>query len=141
MNDAEIIIRVSNVAVRFEDISRERDSSLFVYEHFMDTVRRKLVDEMKLSYDRIAELISVYQESAWSGEEVREVLEVEKHPSRTMEGYLLALAGLELVAVASTNEHINEGGHHYFAERCVFCGVNYYDNGIYDNGAPCDQKP
>lgn len=134
-------IKISPVDARFENISSDEEEPLFVYEHPMDTVRHKLVDEMKLSYERIADLISTYQDKAWSATEVRQVLEFEAYPSREMQGYLLSVAGLELIAVKSLNEHITEGGHHYFAERCVFCGVNYYDNAMYDNNAPCDQRP
>lgn len=141
MSDYKRPIVSKSVKVCFEDISSEGDEPLLVHEYFMDTVRRKLVDELKLSYEKIAYLISVFRDEPWRAEEVRDVLEVRASPDRELESNLFRLAGLELVAVKSMNEHITEGGHHYFAERCVFCGVNYIDNGLYDDGAPCAQRP
>lgn len=122
--------QIANVEVRELDIALPGDEALFVRERPIETLVRRL-EELKLSPERVAELLDAELEV------VKASLAEEIYCPQELLFQMLYLVGYELVAIPDQIEWRSQNGHHYYRERCVYCGSNMYDVDIY-GPAECD---
>lgn len=99
-------------------------------ERPIETLVRRL-EELKLSPERVAELLDAELEV------VKASLAEEIYCPQELLFQMLYLVGYELVAIPDQIEWRSQNGHHYYRERCVYCGSNMYDVDIY-GPAECD---
>lgn len=125
--------QIANVEVRELDIALPGDEALFVRERPIETLVRRL-EELKLSPERVAELLDAELEV------VKASLAEEIYCPQELLFQMLYLVGYELVAIPDQIDWRSQGGHHYYRERCVYCGSNMYDVDIY-GPASCDSTP
>jgi hypothetical protein len=125
--------RTVKVEIRELNIALPQEEEFFVRERPIETVARKL-EELKLSPERVAEILDADLQV------VKDSLAEEIYCPEDLLLHMLNLVGYELVAIKDQIEWRAQDGHHYYGERCVYCGSNMYDVGMY--GPPeCASSP
>jgi len=103
------------------------DRVFYVRERPIEAIGRRL-KELGLSYEDVAN--TLYPRVPL--ETITRVLDEEEYSTIQLTADLLALVGLEEVAIRSQHPwQDGRGGHWYHGERCVYCRVNYYDAMLY----------
>lgn len=122
--------QIVSVEIRELDIALPGEDEIFVRERPIETLVRR-IEEMKLSPERVADLFEADVEL------VKASLAEEIYCPQELLFQMLYLVGYELVAIPDQLEWRSQNGHHYYRERCVYCGSNMYDVDIY-GPAECD---
>lgn len=122
--------QIVSVEIRELDIALPGEDEIFVRERPIETLVRR-IEEMKLSPERVADLFEADVEL------VKASLAEEIYCPYDLLVQMLYLVGYELVAIPDQLEWRSQNGHHYYRERCVYCGSNMYDVDIY-GPAECD---
>jgi transcriptional regulator with XRE-family HTH domain len=112
----------------------ERDYML-VRERPIESVRRRL-KELALPQKKMAEVIGISERHLSMA--LSETTEISRQTLYAMLDYV----GMQEVAVESDNIALHDrDGHWYYGERCQYCGVNVYDNDMYNDSGICEENP
>lgn len=102
----------------------EQEDSMYLSERPIEAIPRRL-RELGLTRAIMASHLNTTEEH------ISEVLDEEIYPPLQLMAEMLSFVGLEVVAIRSIGPQDGFGGHWYFGERCVYCGVNTYDTMLY----------
>lgn len=116
--------------------ARTVEDAFYVRERPIEAVSRRL-NELKLSVDDFARVLHEDPKL------VLDVLDEVVAPSNQLFYSMLDVVGLDLVAVRSLPVAYKDdrGGHWCYRERCIYCGVNYYDADLDPNYPVCPNSP
>jgi hypothetical protein len=112
------------------------DDALYIVERPIETVARRL-NELQLSTDDFARVLNE------SSEDIQDMLDEEIPVADHLLYTMFDVVGIELVAVRSPSHphKDDQGGHWCHGERCVYCGVNYYDADLDPDYPLCPNSP
>lgn len=112
------------------------EDALYIFERPIETIARRL-DELQLSVEDFARVLDE------SAEDVQDMLDEEIRIPDNLLYTMLDVIGVELVAVRRTSHpHKNDqGGHWCHGERCIYCGINYYDADLDPDYPLCPNSP
>lgn len=112
------------------------DDALYIFERPIETVARRL-KELQLSTEDFARVLNE------SAEDIEDMLDEEIRVPENLLYTMFDVVGVELVAIrrAPHPHKDDQGGHWCHGERCVYCGVNYYDADLDPNYPLCPNSP
>lgn len=112
------------------------EEALYIIERPIETIARRL-NELQLSVEDFARVLDE------NVEDVQDMLEEEVRIPENLLYTMFDVVGVELVAVRRPQHpHKNDqGGHWCHGERCVYCGINYYDADLDPDYPLCPNSP